>query len=104
MAITRPSGQRAPTTYEGSLTSILREPRPIVVALYFRPSDAPKLWDLAARHLTEDDVSMFAKAARATERGLPVVLECTLREQLDELKSFFPRHGIEAPTIEELRV
>lgn len=93
-----------PTTYATSLASILENPRPIVVALHFRSADVPKLWDLAVWHRSEDDVSMFAKAARATERGLPIVLECTLREQIEELKSFFPKVGIECPVIEELRI
>ena len=87
-----------------SLRSFLENPRPIVVALHFRAADAPALWDLACRHYGHDDISMFAKAARATERGLPIVLECTFREQLEEVKAFFPRHGIEAPRIEELRL
>jgi hypothetical protein len=85
--------------------SLLANPRPIVVALYFKSEDAPRLWDLASRHEAyEGDVSMLAKAARATERGLPIVVECTVRQQLEEVKSFFPRYGIEAPRIEELRV
>lgn len=87
------------------LASFLANPRPIVVALYFKAADTRALWDLASRHWPDsDDVSMFAKAARATERGLPIVIECTVRDQIEEVKSFFPRHGIEAPRIEELRV
>lgn len=85
--------------------SLLTNPRPITVALHFDPKDSRALWDLASRHWPdEDDVSMFAKAARATERGLPVVIECTFKEQLDELPSFFIRHGIEPPRIEELKI
>lgn len=76
------------------------------MALHFQPQDAPKLWDMATRHqnFDGDELSMFAKAARATERGLPVVLECSVQEQLEELKSFFSRHGVAAPRIEELRI
>lgn len=85
--------------------SFLANPRPIVVALHFKSSDAPKLWDLASRHrMDSDDVSMFAKAARATERGLPIVLECSERWQVEQAVTFFPKHGIEPPRIEELRV
>lgn len=47
---------------------------------------------------------MFAKAARATERGLPIVVECSEKWQLDEITVFFPKHGIEPPRIEDLRV
>ena len=93
------------TRLPNGLANILADPRPITVALYFRAADASALWDLASRHWPDqDDISMFAKAARATEKGLPIVIECTLRDQLEEVKSFFPRHGIEAPRIEELRV
>jgi hypothetical protein len=82
----------------------LADPLPITVALYFKASDVPRLWNLASRHWPdEEDVSTFAKAARATERGLPIVLECSLRDQIEEIKAFFPRHGIETPRIEELR-
>lgn len=97
--------QLAPLKSKRSLAEILLDPTPIAVALHFRTSDAGKLWDLARRHENFDgeDLSMFAKAARATERGLPVVVECSVVEQLEELKSFFPRHGIEAPRMEELR-
>lgn len=74
------------------------------MALYFKPQDAPALWDLASRHWPDEgDVSEFAKMARATERGLPVVFECTLQQQIEEIKAFFPRYGIEAPRVEELR-
>lgn len=87
------------------LESLLADPRPITVALYFRAQDVRALWDLASRHGGfEGEVSTFAKAARATERGLPLVLECTQREQVEQVRHFFPRHGIEAPRIEELRV
>jgi hypothetical protein len=47
---------------------------------------------------------MFAKAARATERGLPIVLEATEAWQVEQALHFFPKHGIEAPRIEQLRI
>lgn len=88
-----------------SKAALLANPHPITVALYFKASDAPALWDLASRHWPdEEDISMFAKAARATERGLPVVIECTFKEQLDDVPAFFIRHGISPPSIEELKV
>lgn len=87
------------------LRTILENPRPITVALYFRSSDVSALWDLASRHWPDaDDISTFAKAARATERGLPIVVECHLREELQEIAAFFARYGIEPPRIEELRI
>jgi hypothetical protein len=88
-----------------SLRSLLENPRPITVALYFRASDAPKLWDLARRHVPDsDDMSWFAAAARGAERGLPAIAELTLDEQVDQIGPFFIRHGIEPPRIEDLRI
>jgi hypothetical protein len=54
--------------------------------------------------MDSDDVSLFAKAARSTERGLPIVLECTERWQIEQAVHFFPKHGIESPRVEELNV
>jgi len=87
------------------LPSVLQNPRPITVALHFKPEDAPKLWDLAARHYDHgEEVSTIAKAARCAERGVALVLEVTMKSQLEEVAAFFPKHGIEAPRMETLRV
>lgn len=73
--------------------------------MYFRTADAPKLWDLARRHCADtDDLSKFAQAARSTERGEPLVIECIDKWQLEAISAFFARWGIEPPRIEELRV
>jgi hypothetical protein len=91
-----------------SFQSILADPTPVRVALYFDPQDAPKLWDLAARHYPSADsaemVSRFAMAARATERGLPIIVEAFDEAQMDEVVAFFPAHGIAAPRVEEVRL
>lgn len=104
--MTTPLEQRTQMRFGRSLASILANPRPIAVALHFNPQDAPRLWDMASRHHSFDgeEVSFFAKAARATDRRLPVVFECSVQEQLEEVKSFFVRHGIEAPRVEELKI
>jgi hypothetical protein len=86
-------------------TSLLDDPTPIRVRLYFSPSDVPALWDLASRHGGyKGDVSQLAKIAAATEQGRPVVFECTVLDQIEEMVEFFPKHGIDAPRVEEFRV
>lgn len=92
--------------FSGTPASLLANPRPIVVALRFKAADVPRLWDLASRHYPDssEDASWFAVAAKAAERGLPAVLEVTMREQLVETQAFFVRNGIEAPEVEELRI
>jgi hypothetical protein len=92
--------------FSGTPASLLANPRPIVVALRFNAQDVPRLWDLASRHYPDssEDASWFAVAAKAAERGLPAVLEVTMREQLAETEAFFVRNGIQPPEIEELRV
>jgi hypothetical protein len=91
---------------ERSLQSILTHPLPVSVALRFKPKDAKKLWDLAYRHAPADDADFtwFATAARATERGLPAVIDVENGEAVREAVAFFVRHGIEPPEIEELRI
>jgi hypothetical protein len=74
--------------------------------LWFKASDAPRLWDLASRHYPEDqdDATWFAMAARCVERGIPALLECGTREQVEEAVAFFIRQGIEAPRVEDVRL
>ena len=89
-----------------SFRTFLNDPNPIKVALYFKASDVPRLWDLASRHYPEDpdDAGWFATAARSAERGLPAVLEVGHKDQIQEVIAFFVRQGVEPPQMEELRV
>lgn len=79
----------------------------ITAGLRFRPRDAKWLWHLAAHHWpadTEGDVSKFGEAAQAAENGTVLVVQCMSREELDEIVNWFPKHGVGAPAVEDLRL
>lgn len=75
------------------------------MALWFKPRDAARLWDLAARHAPSggEDFTWFATAARAAERGMAAVIEVEDRAAVEEAVSFFALHGIEPPVVSDLR-
>lgn len=86
--------------------SFSADPNPLKVLLWFKPADAPRLWDLASRHYPEnsEDGSWFAQAARCAQSGLPALMECGTRDQIQEALAFFIRHGIEPPRTEDVRL
>lgn len=75
--------------------------------LKFRPDDAPWLWSLARRHWPDEmtgDPSKFAEAAQAAENGTGLVVQVMKREEIEEIKNWFPKFGVFPPAVEDLRL
>jgi hypothetical protein len=82
-------------------------PKPITVALRFKPADAAKLRAIAERAKVRDlnaDVQLYRDAAAATDRGEAFYVQAADRGDLHVLIAGLVVNGIEQPTIDDARV
>lgn len=72
------------------------------VGLRFPRSAARVLRNVAAEYRGKLDVGLYEKAAESAERGDPLVVRFTRREEIDRMVDAFAVLGVPRPAVDEL--